>query len=242
MQPALDLLQMVDSTLPLRNGLDLGCGTGEISRLVKERLNLDNFRAIDSSPQMLKEAEAFQSPGLSFQLASIENFTLDESIDLLFSNAALHWVADHEKLFPLLLSYVNPKGQVAIQMPSNHLHPSHRLAEEVAKKLFPDKFSGLGVTRNTLTLERYSEILHQCGFLRQKCLQQIYGSPMDSGRDVLEWTKGSLLNGYKDRLTDEEFELFLNDYSKELLSEIGEGSYFCTFRRTLIWGAKFRRG
>jgi trans-aconitate 2-methyltransferase len=158
---------------------------------------------------------------------------------LLFSNAALHWLPDHEALFPRLLGWVRPGGQVAIQMPANFDHPSHRIAKQVALRLFPQTFA-VDVS-GVLTLERYAEILFRNGFDAPSCRMEIYGHPMASGAEVVEWTRGSLLTAYQEKLSPGDFSRFVDTYRRELLAEIGEGSYFYAFKRILLWGRKQSR-
>src|SRR2546427_1145903 len=131
--PFVDLLGLVK----VREGLevvDLGCGTGELTKKLADALPGSDVTGIDNSPQMLLRAEAESGartrPGLRFQLASIES--LDGEWDLIFSHAALHWVEDHNSLLPRLFRMLRPGGQLAVQMPSNHGHATHVLITEIA--------------------------------------------------------------------------------------------------------------
>jgi trans-aconitate 2-methyltransferase len=221
----------------LASAVDLGCGTGELTHHLFEALELRSLLGVDSSPEMLERAERWVRPGLSFRLADIANFRPDAPLDLVFSNAALHWLPEHELLVPRLLGWVRPGGQVALQMPFNFDHCSHRVAHETALRLFPDTFAGESGPA-TLPVERYAEILFANGFEQQICRIEVYGHPMPSGREVVEWTRGTLLTAYRARLTDDDFTRFVEAYRDELLSRIGEGPYFYAFKRMLVWGRK----
>ncbi len=216
--------------------LDLGCGTGELTKSLFDMLKPDFMIGLDASPEMLKESEKQRTEGLEFQLGNIVEFQPDVEFDLVFSNAALQWVSDHEKLIPKVLSWVANEGQVAIQMPCNFDHPSHSVARAVAQRLFPEKFGSKLENGSTLTLERYAELLYNNGFHQQVCRIEVYGHPMSSGKGVIEWTKGTSLTAYQSKLSDEEFQEFLKVYSEELLQIIGEGPYFYAFKRLLLWG------
>jgi len=130
-QPFWDLAALVESRPGMRV-VDLGCGTGELTRALHEQLGAAETLGIDNSPEML--AKAPSAAGLRFENAGIESFA-GNNLDLVFSNAALHWIPDHERLFGPLTAMLAPGGQLAVQMPANDDHPSHRTAAEVAREL-----------------------------------------------------------------------------------------------------------
>lgn len=235
-KPFYDLKNLIEHK-PLNLALDLGCGTGELTRLLFDELKPAEMTGLDSSVEMLLESEKFKTTGLSFQNADITTYTPKEKVDLIFSSAALQWVSDHEKLFPQILGWIANGGQVAIQMPMNTDHPSHVIAAQVAMKMFPQIFKQ-PAQRWTLSLERYAEILFENGFEHQVARTEIYGHPMKSGYDVIEWTKGTLLTSYQAKLNEVQFSDFLNTYTEALLAKIGKGPYFYAFKRALLWGKK----
>lgn len=235
-KPFHDLKNLIQAE-SIRNAIDLGCGTGKLTRNLCDAFKPAKMKGIDSSPSMLRDAKKFETQELTFQHEDISTHAPVERYDLVFSNAALQWLPDHEVLFPKILNWVEDYGQVAIQMPFNFDHPSHRLAGEVAHRLFPLLFEAPRQAQ-VLSLQRYAEILFQNGFENQIARLEIYGHAMDSGKDVIEWTKGTLLTGYQSKLDEAQFSEFLNTYETELIQEIGEGPYFYAFKRALLWGRK----
>ena len=218
-QPFWDLVALVHPQPRMRIA-DLGCGTGELTRALHEKLGARETLGIDSSETML--ARAPSAPGLKFRNESIESFS-EGGFDLIFSNAALHWIADHESLFRRLA----PLGkQIAVQMPSNDDHPSHAVAAEVAKEL--------GMTpkpTHVLPPERYAQLLHELGFRKQHVRMQVYGHLLPSSEDVIEWVKGTLLTFY------EHEPRFIERYRQRLLARIGvQRPYFYTYKRVLLLG------
>ena len=91
----------------------------------------NDITGLDSSPEMLDRARRVL-PTARFELSGVEHWEPDGPPDLLFSNAALHWVGDHSSLFPRLLDSLSPGGVLAVQMPGNFEAPSHRLIRELA--------------------------------------------------------------------------------------------------------------
>jgi trans-aconitate 2-methyltransferase len=230
-QPFHDLASLVE-TRPAMRVVDLGCGTGELTRQLHEQLGASETLGIDSSESML--AKAPSAEGLRFERTNIESFASDRSFDLVFSNAALHWVPDHETLFARLTSLLANGGQLAVQMPANDDHASHRIAGEVAERSF-------GIeprVHDVLPVARYAELLHELGFERQHVRLQIYGHLLDETRGVVEWVKGTLLTDYQRRLGDRYAE-FVEEYTARLLEVLGDRRpYFYTYKRVLLWGSR----
>jgi trans-aconitate 2-methyltransferase len=229
-QPFRDLVALIDPRPNMRI-VDLGCGTGELTRELHEQLSASETLGIDSSESML--AKASPSDTLHFQLGDIGSFT-DDRFDLIFSNAALHWLPDHKHLFARLVSLLAPNGQLAVQMPANHDHPSHRIAAELA--------TSFGIeprTVNVLPPEKYAALLHRLGFARQHVRLQVYGHVLPSTADVVEWTKGSTLTPHREALSTDRYEEFLAEYTARLVSLLGDAQpYFYPFKRILLSGAR----
>jgi trans-aconitate 2-methyltransferase len=230
-QPFHDLVALIEPQ-PRMRIVDLGCGTGELTRQLHERLAAEETLGIDSSESMLAKAPA--ADALRFERADIESFESDRAFDLVFSNAALHWVPNHETLFARLTALLSERGQLAVQMPANDDHASHRVAGEVAERSF-----GIAPrVHDVLPVARYAELLHSLGYKRQHVRLQIYGHLLDDTRGVVEWVKGTLLTDYQRRLGDR-YAAFVEEYTARLLEVIGEKSpYFYTYKRVLLWGAR----
>lgn len=227
-QPFWDLAAMVNLS-GVNRWLDVGCGTGELTRALHESSRVPYTLGIDSSEKMLAEARQQIAEGLYFELARIEDFKPNGPFDVLFSNAALQWVENHRELFPRLLTWLSPQGQLAVQMPVNFDHPSHTLAETVGEKF------GLKVRRTpVLAPEDYAQLLWQQGVRDIQIQIKVYLHPMDSARQVIEWTKGTLLTHYEKQLDEDGFKEFLREYSEGLLRQTGEGSYLYPFKRLFI--------
>jgi trans-aconitate 2-methyltransferase len=230
-QPFRDLTALIEPRPNMRI-IDLGCGTGELTGELHEQFAASETLGIDSSESMLQKASP--SATLHFQLGDIESFTSNRPFDLVFSNAALHWITRHEWLFTHFMLLLAPNGQLAVQMPANHDHPSHRIAAEVA--------SSFGIqprTVNVLPPESYADLLHRLGFKRQHVRSQVYGHILPSTRDVVEWTKGSTLTPYRQALSSDRYEEFLTEYTDRLVATLGDSRpYFYTFKRVLMWASR----
>ena len=236
-KPFFDLLKLIQN-VEINEAVDLGCGTGELTRTLFDRFSIKHLLGLDSSPEMLSRSEAFATTGLRFERGDIATYQPDAPLDLLVSNAALQWLPEHETLFPRLLGFVKPGGQVAIQVPFNFDHPSHVAAATIARDLFPQAFRTPAREPATLPVEQYAEILFTNGFAEHLARVEVYGHPLPSGNDVVEWTKGTTLTAYQERLSGAEFVTFLEEYRRTLVGILGEGPYFYPFKRILLWGRK----
>src|SRR5450432_4147585 len=119
-QPFHDLLALVEPR-PSMRAIDLGCGTGDMTLVLHEKLKAQETLGIDRSSAML--AKAPRADGLRFEEAEIATFS-GGPYDLIFSNAALHWVPDHPALLRKLRTMLAPGGQLAVQMPASDDDPA----------------------------------------------------------------------------------------------------------------------
>jgi trans-aconitate 2-methyltransferase len=224
-QPFWDLVALIEPRPGMRV-VDLGCGTGELTRALHDHLRAEETIGIDSSETMLLKSATFGDEMLRFEKGTIESFVADRPFDLIFSNAALHWVAGHESLFRRLTALLQPQGQIAVQMPANDDHPSHVTAAKVARELCLDPKPA-----HLLPPERYAQLLFELGYKRQHVRLQVYRHLLPSSADVVEWVKGTLLTAY-------EHPEFVDRYRKRLLAALGDQRpYFYTYKRLLIWAS-----
>lgn len=242
MQPFHDLVGLIRSQPGMR-AVDLGCGTGELTVMLARTLQASAV-GLDASAAMLERARARASEAVRFEAGDIARWQEAGDFDLVFSNAALQWVPDNEALLARILGAMRPGAQIAIQVPRNEEHPSHRIAAELAQAApFRELLGGFVRRSEVLPLERYAELLFAHGFHEQVCLEKIYGHVLPAAGEVVEWVKGTLLTAYLSRLAPDAQEAFLAAYRDRLLAEIGDQApYFYPFRRALFWGRKADSG
>ena len=97
LRPALDLLQRIDREAP-RSVFDIGAGAGNVTRLIAARWPAARVVGVDSSAEMLAKAAA-ENPGIEWQEADLANWRPDRPAEIIYSNAALHWLDSHDRLF-----------------------------------------------------------------------------------------------------------------------------------------------
>jgi trans-aconitate 2-methyltransferase len=213
--------------------VDLGCGTGELTRRLADRLPGSSVVGIDSSPQMLEKALALERPGLNFAPGDISALT--GQWDLVFSHAAIHWLDNHAELIPRLMFFVRPGGQLAVQLPSNHRHPAHILISETAsEEPFATALAGWVRHSPVLEIDLYAELLHSSGGTEITVFEKVYPHLLADADALVEWTSGTTLVPYLERLHQELHAGFLDSYRKKLHAIWPRGPVFYTFRRILM--------
>ncbi|WP_276955217.1 methyltransferase domain-containing protein [Allomeiothermus silvanus] len=227
-----DLLKLVEVKPGVR-AIDLGCGTGELTRKLADALPDSEVTGLDSSTSMLARSGLHVRPGLRFIQGDIAE--LKGSYDLIFSNAALQWLPDHWRLFPKLWRHLNPLGQLVVQMPANHDHPSHRLARELAESAeFAAYFPEGGRQSPVLPPEAYAEMLFGLGGEDLTVLLKVYPHVLADADAIVEWVKGTLLTAYLERLPPPEQEKFLGRYRTRLRELFPQKPVFYGFKRILM--------
>ncbi len=208
--PFQDLLGLVEVKEGLRV-VDLGCGTGELTRRLTDHLPQSDVLGIDSSASMLERAAAHAGPGLRFVQGAIEEVT--GTWDLVFSHAAIQWVDDHEALIPRLLSLVAPGGQLVVQLPSNQSHPTHTLVLEVARETpFREALNEWSRPFPVLPVAGYAELLHAHGGRELTIFEKVYPHVLPDAEALVDWMSGTALVPYLDRLPQELHESFMATY------------------------------
>ncbi len=176
-----------------RTIVDLGCGPGGLTATLLARWPAARITGVDSSKEMIERALPRSVPGrLGFVLADLRRWTSDEPVDLVLSNAALHWLPDHASLLGRLVGLLALGGVLAFQVPDNFAAPSHRLIRDAA--------AHVGLAEQVLPLLTaaveppafYLEELTRRR-LDTRVWETTYHHLLDSPDDVLEWVKGSTL-------------------------------------------------
>jgi len=205
--------------------------------VVELRDGIEVCRNDASAEEALVQAGArFDGGGLRFEQGDIADFQPSGAYDVVFSNAALHWVPDHPTLLRRLTAGLRPGGQIAVQVPANHDHLSHWVARAVAEELFrADALPPSPV----LTPEAYAGLLDDLGYGEQVVRLAVYGHHLPSRDDVVEWVSGSTLTPLRARLDEAGWQRFLTRYRQALLPQLSDARpFFYTFKRILLWARK----
>ena len=236
LRPALDLLSRIGAEAPARV-VDLGCGPGNVTGFLTRRWPDAEVIGIDSSEQMLAKADA-KATGASFRKADIADWRPERPVDVIYSNAALQWVDDHEMLFPQLAAQLAPGGWLAIQMPRNHGAASHQAMLETVEA--GPWAARLGTATRpapvALPAQYYTLLRPHCDSL--DIWETIYLQQLEGENPVVEWTKGSALRPLLAALDGDEerqaFEIAYGARIREAYPPAPDGRTLFPFRRLFI--------
>jgi trans-aconitate 2-methyltransferase len=233
--PFFDLLALVEIRPDLKV-VDLGCGTGELTRHLAQALPDSNVTGLDSSPTMLEKAAAYADTGLHFEQGDQSQLTGEW--DLIFSNAALQWSENHEELIPSLYEKLLPGGQLAVQVPSNHNHISHQIYRETAtEEPFRSVLNGFQRYAPVLSIDEYARLFFECGAENIVVFEKVYPHILGDADAVVEWISGTALVPYFERLGEYK-ENFVEALRAKMRAALPDRPVFYPFRRTLFSARK----
>ena len=245
MRPAVDLIARVPLAAP-RTIVDLGCGTGNVTRLLAQRWPGAVVTGVDNSAAMLAragDAGALDGPirWCRADLAHWAPAAGEPLPDVVYSNAALHWLDGHPALFPRLLAAVAPGGALAVQMPNQFRAPSHvalqeaachpRWRERLAPALRPTPVAGLDqyfawlASQSTSVDAWTTEYLH------------VLPAGVDGEHPVVAWTRGTALTPFLALLDAEAAQAFIEDYRIRIAAAyppLADGRVLFPFRRQFL--------
>jgi trans-aconitate 2-methyltransferase len=235
LRPALDLLARLGDGDPGRI-VDLGCGPGNVTRLLRQRWPDADITGIDSSAEMLARAAA-DHPGLRWRQQDIAAWRPRQSPDLIFTNAALHWLDHHDRLFPALLRTLAPGGRLAVQMPRNFAQPSHALLRQVASQgPWAEQVQSLLRPEPVAAPSDYWRLLAPLG-AELDIWETDYLHVLAGEDAVLGWVAGTALRPFLAALADHQREAFIADYRQALRQAYpmeADGSTLFPFRRLFL--------
>jgi trans-aconitate 2-methyltransferase len=218
-RPALDLLARVPSDDPGRV-YDLGCGSGNTTRLLRQRWPKASITGVDSSPEMLAVARKADSESsahspLDYVQSDLATWLPDGPADLLYSNAALHWLGGHQMLFPKLMRALAPDGVLAVQMPTGQDQPRLAvLAELAARPRWRERLVPLLFPKVGPPAEYYDLLAPEARAL--DIWQTDYLHVLSGEDPVAEWSRGSSLGPLLAALDEKEGQAFYGEYAARM--------------------------
>lgn len=240
LRPALELLGRIPHEAPSLV-YDLGCGPGNVTRIISERWPNARVIGVDNSPQMLEKA-ASEPSRVEWVEADVLTWEPQSAPDVIYSNATLQWIEGHEALFPRLLGSLAPGGCFAAQMPLSRDAASHKLMVAVLRELAAqdnkaaEGLIGTMARKWVLDADEYYDLL-----IEQTTSLDIWHTEylqVLSGEDaVLEWVKATGLRPVLNGLDDTDRAAYLERYTAELRSAYprrADGHTLYPFRRQFI--------
>lgn len=235
-RPAVDLLARIAIEAP-RRCIDLGCGPGNSTALLAARFPNAELQGLDSSPDMLVQARP-RLPDVHFSAGDIATWYAADPFDVIFANAALQWLPDHETLLPHLADQLASGGWLAVQMPDNLDEPSHAaMRETAADGPWKKRLAAAAGARTRIGSfdEHYAWLSDRCDIIDQ--WRTSYVHVLDGAPAIAEWVKGTGLRPFLEPLDTEARRNFLARYTSriaELYPAQVDGKVLLRFPRRFI--------
>jgi trans-aconitate 2-methyltransferase len=235
-RPVRDLLGAVPDA-NVRRACDLGCGPGNSTEALLQRFPAAEVVGVDSSPDMIATARA-RLPAVRFELADAASWAPGGPVDLILSNATLHWLPDHASLFPRLASLLAPGGTLAVQVPDNLDEPCQRAMWEVAAGApWGPKLAGAREVRTRIGSPSWFYGLLRPACARVDIWRTVYHHPLAGPQAVTEWFQSTGLRPYLAALEAGERADYLRRYREAVAAAYPvqpDGSLLLAFPRLFI--------
>lgn len=222
--------------------LDLGCGNGLITRELAERVPNGKVLGIDSSPSMLDKAKTHQLRNMEFQLLDIRDMDFVEEFDLVFSNAAMHWVKEHGIVLRKVHASLKAGGTVRMQFAGEGNCPTILgvLKESISSSGFEDDFRDFDWPWYMPDARTYEELLRSAGFLSYRVWMENADRYFPDEQSFVGWIEQPSLVPFIRVLSEEKSALFRNvvvEKTKKAAFQ-PDNIYFEAFRRINVSAIK----
>lgn len=214
-QPAFDLANRICIDNP-KNIIDIGCGPGNSTFVLKNRFPNANIIGIDNSADMISKAKSKDS-SINFVQADVNEFFAEckDKFDVVFSNACIQWIPNHKDLLSKLMRILKINGVLAIQIPYNYNEPIHKIISKVTTN---SKWKSIFTTlrqKYVLEISEYYDLLSEISSDFQMW-QTVYFHKMTSYESILEWYRGTGLRPYLNQLNENQ----TAEFEKDIMNEI----------------------
>jgi len=209
--------------------LDLGCGTGELTNEI--HLLGATVIGIDADAQMIARAQS-QFPDCEFMVGDARSFVLEEPVDAVFSNAALHWVPEVERSVEAIARALKPGGRFVAELGGKGN------VEKICRYLN----GAVGSSKNPWyfpSISEYSSILENHGM--EVTFANLYDRPTPFNESEAGLRNWILMfgNTFLEGLNEEETEQVLAGAERELYDELYNGEQWLgDYRRIRIVASK----
>jgi trans-aconitate 2-methyltransferase len=241
-RPFAELVARVGADAP-STVVDLGCGEGRLTASLAWRWPGARVTGVDSSPEMLAATAGEVRPGhVEFTLGDVREWSPPGPVDVVVSNAVLHWVPDHHRLITRWAGWLTPGGWVAVQVPGNFRAPTHALLADLCRSpRWADRLAG-AVPRADAVLDPagYLDVLTGAD-LAADTWETTYLHVLTGADPVLAWVRSTVLRPVLALLPEDDASRFTAEYAAALRQAYPvrpDGTTVLPFRRVFAVGTR----
>ena len=217
-RPALDLMEQIqlDVDGPI---VDLGCGPGNVTKQLKDKWPDRDVTGVDKSEAMLVKArDTFGDDVITWQQGDIATWTPDHQFALAFSNAAFHWVPDHQRVLPQILAAVKSGGWLAFQIPvTEETAYQQCIRQTVQSNQWRGKLAEIWMYKNPMPPEPLYDLLAPACASVDIWVTD-YHHVLEGENPVVDWIMGTGLTPYLAVLNEAEQAAFIAECSARVLA------------------------
>lgn len=214
--------------------LDLGCGTGHLTHLIAEQGG--EVLGVDASPEMIGQARQ-NFPRLKFVLQNSADLHFHEEFDAIFSNAALHWMLDADRVAAGMAEALRPGGRLVAEFggKGNIAQIAHAIESVVSRYID----GPLPATRTYFpSIAEYSTILESNGL--QVRFAQLFDrpTPLEGPAGMADWIR-QFKWYYFEPVAAAQRKAALAEVVEQLRSSLhNENGWFADYRRLRVVAVK----
>lgn len=222
--------------------LDLGCGDGTLTYKIAHLVPNGNVLGIDSSLNMICSAREYSADNLLFVNKDINNIDYNSQFDIIFSNAALHWVTDHKNLLTNCYKALKPGGKILWNFAASGNCQTFFsvIKEEVKEKKYKKYFDGFEWPWYMPEISEYEKLLEQSRFKNYTVEEQNRDRYFKDGQEMTAWIDQPSLVPFLAYLPEQIRRQFRNEVVNKMLELTLQPDLTCfeTFRRINVFAVK----
>ncbi|HEY9167710.1 MAG TPA: methyltransferase domain-containing protein [Candidatus Kryptonia bacterium] len=239
-RPSVDLAARIEIENP-RSIIDIGCGPGNSTQVLRSRWPAAKIIGLDSSAEMIARASK-DFPESEWITADVSSYSFPTKHDIVFSNAAIQWIPDHDELLPRLMDAVSSGGVFAVQVPSDAGSPLRLALLEVSARPEWNRFvAGAEKLAAYHDADYYYNILAPISS-KFDLWETTYYHLLDFHKGLVEWYKGTGMRPFLERIPDEKMKI---EFQNQILNECvkayriqDNGKLLYPFKRTFFIATK----
>ena len=222
--------------------LDLGCGDGILTEHLSSLVPYGKVLGIDASVNMINTAKMINRKNLEFSHKNINALNFENEFDLIFSNAALHWIKDHKQL--LKNSYRALKIHGKILWDFGGSGNCSNLFDVIRRKISGDKyaqyFENFEWPWFMPSKFQYEELISNIGFSAYTITEVNRDRYFSNTSEIIKWIDQPCIVPFIKYIPQELKNRFRQEVIEEMLKRTQQpnGTYFETFRRMKVYAQK----
>lgn len=224
--------------------LDLGCGDGALTYMISQLVPNGNVIGIDSSKNMIHSALQYSADNLLFINQNINDMVYNSQFDIIFSNAALHWITDHKRLLDNCFKALRPGGKILWNFAANGNCQTFFsvVKEKISEEKYKKYFSSFEWPWFMPEISEYEIMLKQSNFKSYTIEAQNRDRSFKDIQEMTAWIDQPSIVPFLDYLPKQVKKQFRNEVVREMIERClqPDGTCYETFRRINVYAVKAR--